>query len=120
MIIDASLVIRSRDTVNEIINNLNKSLSYYGRNDSNFMFVVEKISLFEMTNFENETSAPMTQSTNVEIHEFEPEKLEGYEKALIVLGTLFGICFIFFVVFLVLKFFKQNFINKSVEPLYLS
>ena len=115
---DASLVIQSRDTVNQIINNLNKSLSNFGRIDSNFMFVVERISLMQMTNFKNETSTASIESTNEITDKLEAENLKGYEIALILLGCIFGICFISLVVFLVLKFFKQNYESKSDDPLH--
>ena len=37
-----------------------------------------------------------------------PKKLEGYEIALIVIGAIFGICFIAFIAFLVVRFYSRN------------
>ncbi len=64
----------------------------------------------------NNTNGLSFQTLSVKVTDLkkEPERLKGYEIALVVIGCIFGVCFIFLLVYFIFRFFNQYPQNRKI------
>jgi hypothetical protein len=90
VILETISEIRSNDTLDDVKKNFLEKLEKFNCTD--------KLGCFDILSFKVKDFDPKK----------EPEKLKGYEISWIVIGCIFGACFIFLIGFMVVKYLRKD------------